>query len=148
MPRPELGMGMRRREFLGFVGNAAAWPMAAQAQKTPIPIGFLASGAAGSANSATQIDAIKQGLRDNGLVEGRDYILESRFSAGNYERFPEMARELAQAGARVILVNTILSVRAAQNVTPPVPVVMLAINDPVGTGLVASLARPPRARSG
>jgi len=82
------------------------------------------------------------GLRDNGLVEGRDYILEARFSAGNYERFPEMARELAQAGARVILVNTILSVRAAQNVTPPVPVVMLAINDPVGTGLVASLARP------
>lgn len=86
------------------------------------------------------------GLRDNGLVEGRDYILEARFSAGNYERFPEMARELAQAGARVILVNTILSVRAAQNVTPPVPVVMLAINDPVGTGLVASLARPEAIR--
>ena len=53
-----------------------------------------------------------------------------------------MARELAQAGARMILVNTIASVRAAQNLTPPLPVVMLAINDPVGTGLIANLARP------
>jgi putative ABC transport system substrate-binding protein len=75
-------------------------------------------------------------------IEGRDYVLETRFAAGNYERFPEMARELAQSGARMILALTIASVRAAQNVTPPVPVVMLAINDPVGTGLVASLARP------
>jgi putative tryptophan/tyrosine transport system substrate-binding protein len=95
-----------------------------------------------SANSAAQTDAIKQGLRDNGLIEGQDYVLESRFPAGNYELFPGMARELAQAGARVILVNTIASVRAAQSLTPPIPVVMLAINDPVGTGLVASLARP------
>src|SRR5260370_16109819 len=105
-------------------------------------MGFLASGTAVSATSAAQIDAIIRGLGDNGLIGGRDYVLESRFSAGNYERFPGLARELAQAGARVILVNTIASVRAAQNVTPPLPVVMLAINDPVGTGLVASLARP------
>src|SRR5260370_41855245 len=105
-------------------------------------MGFLASGTAVSATSAAQIDAIIRGLADNGLIGGRDYLLESCFSAGNYERFPGLARELAQAGARVILVNTIASVRAAQNVTPPVPVVMLAINDPVGTGLVASLARP------
>jgi putative tryptophan/tyrosine transport system substrate-binding protein len=134
---------MRRREFIGLVGGAAAaWPLAANAQKQPIRLGFLASGTAGSASSAVQIGAIKQGLGDNGLIEGRDYVLETRFAAGNYERFPEMARELAQSGARVILALTISSVRAAQNVTPPVPVVMLAINDPVGTGLVASLARP------
>ena len=99
------------------------------------PLGFLASGAAGSANSAVQIDGIKQGLRDNGLIDGQDYILDARFAAGNYERFPELARELAQAGARMILVNTIASVRAAQNLVPPLPVVMLAINDPVGTAL-------------
>src|SRR5260370_34275330 len=134
---------MRRREFIGLAGvTAAAWPLVAHAQKAPIRIGFLASGAAVSATSAAQIDAIIRGLADNGLIGGRDYLLESCFSAGNYERFPGLARELAQAGARVILVNTIASVRAAQNVTPPVPVVMLAINDPVGTGLVASLARP------
>jgi putative ABC transport system substrate-binding protein len=134
---------MRRREFITLLGGTAvAWPGVADAQKAPIRIGFLAAGAAASANSAISIDAIKQGLRENGLIEGQDYVLDARFAAGNYERFPEMARELAQAGARVILVNTIASVRAAQNLNPPVAVVMLAINDPVGTGLIASLARP------
>jgi putative ABC transport system substrate-binding protein len=134
---------MRRREFIGLVGSvAAAWPLTARAQKAAIRIGFMASGAATSANSAAQVDAIRQGLRDNGLMEGKDYLLETRFAAGNYQRFPEMARELAETGVRIILVATIASVRAAQNLTPPVPVVMIAINDPVGSGLIASLARP------
>src|SRR5271170_3340384 len=127
---------MHRRELITLLGGAAlAWPNVARAQKAPVRIGFLASGAAGSANSAVAIDAINQGLRDNGLVERQDYVLESRFPAGNYQLFPELARELAAAGARVILVNTIAAVRAAQNLTPRVAVVMLAINDPVGTGL-------------
>jgi putative ABC transport system substrate-binding protein len=134
---------MRRREFVRLLGGTAvAWPHVANAQKALIRIGFLASGAATSASSATLIDAIRQGMRNNDLIEGRDYVLDSRFAAGDYQRFPEMARELAQAGARVILVNTIASVRAAQNLNPPLPVVMLAINDPVGTGLITSLARP------
>jgi putative ABC transport system substrate-binding protein len=112
---------IRRRELVTLLGGAmAAWPLAARAQKAPIRIGFLASGAAGSLVSASTIDAIKHGLSDNGLFEGRDYVLEVRFAAGNYERFPEFARELAQGGARVILATTIASVRAAQNVTPPV----------------------------
>ena len=134
---------MKRREVIRLAGVAAAGsPFVARAQKAPVRIGFLASGAAASANSADQIDSIKKGLRDNGLTEDRDYVLESRFAAGNYELFPRMARDLADAGARVILVNTIASVRAAQNLAPPVPVVMLAINAPVETGLIASLARP------
>lgn len=134
---------MRRREFIGLVGGVAAgWPLTAGAQKAPIRIGFLASGTATSANSAAQVDAIRQGLRDNGLTDGKDYLLETRFAAGNYQLFPEMAHELAQAGVRVILVATIASVRAAQQLTPPMPVVMIAINDPVGNGLVASLSRP------
>jgi putative tryptophan/tyrosine transport system substrate-binding protein len=103
---------MRRREFIGLVGCVAAgWPLAARAQKMPVSIGFLAAGAAGSANSAAYIDAIKEGLRDNGLIESRDYVLEARFAAGNYDTFPELARELAAKGARVLLVNTIASVR-------------------------------------
>jgi putative ABC transport system substrate-binding protein len=133
---------MRRRDLLGVLGGAAAWPLAARGQKMPIRIGFLASGAAASIASAAQIASINVGLRDNGMIDGRDYVLESRFAAGKYEKFPEMARDLAQAGVRVILTNTIASVRAAQRLTPPVPVVMLAINDPVGAGLIASLARP------
>lgn len=133
---------MKRRQFLGVLGGAAIGLPKAVAQK-PLPrVGFLASGAAASINSEVQVRTIKRGLEANGLVEGRDYIFDARFSAGRYEKFPEMARELAQAGASVILVNTIASVRAAQNLVPPVPVVMISINDPIGTGLIASLARP------
>jgi putative tryptophan/tyrosine transport system substrate-binding protein len=134
---------MRRRQFLAGLGSAAAgWPRPTFAQKAPARIGFLASGAAASISSAYQIKTIKRGLADNGLIEGRDYLLEPRFAAGRYEQFPEMARELAQAGASVILANTIASVRAAQRLVPPVPVVLMSINDPVGAGLISSLARP------
>jgi putative ABC transport system substrate-binding protein len=136
-------MGMQRRHFLAALGSAAAtWPYAARAQKAPARIGILANGAAASLNSAYQIRTIKRGLEDNGLVEGRDYIFEPRFAAGRDERFPQLALELAQAGAAVILANTIPAVRAAHQLAPPLPVVMISIRDPIGTGLVASLARP------
>jgi len=134
---------MRRRQFLGVLGGAVvALPYQAVAQKKLPRIGFLASGAAASINSEVQVKTIKRGLEANGLIEGSDYIFEARFSGGRYERFPELARELAEAGVSVILANTIASVRAAQNLVPPVAVVMMSINDPIGTGLIASLARP------
>jgi putative ABC transport system substrate-binding protein len=124
---------MRRREFISGVGAAAALPFAARAQKAPVRIGFLYAGAAGSVTTAAHLAEINEGLRNNGLIEGRDYVLESRFAAGKYERFPDLARELAQAGVGVILASTISAVRAAQRLTPSVPVVMIAINDPVGS---------------
>jgi putative ABC transport system substrate-binding protein len=134
---------MKRRDFIRLVsGTAAAWPLAGRAQKAPFRIGFLAAGSAASATAEAVTAEINDGLRANGLIEGRDYVLEQRYAAGHYEQFPDMARQLAQVGATVILVNTISAVRAAQQLVPPVPVVMLSINDPVGTGLVASLARP------
>lgn len=134
---------MRRRDLLALIGGATAtWPLGARAQKAPVRIGFLASGAAGSAFSNAQIDNLKEGLRENGLADGRDYVLDTQFAAGNYELFPEMTRKLMLSGARMLLVNTIISARSAQSVSPPVPIVMLNMNDPVGTGLVASLARP------
>jgi hypothetical protein len=133
---------MKRRHFLGVLSGAAIGLPKAVAQK-PLPrVGFLASGAAASINSDVQVRTIKRGLEANGLVEGRDYIFEARFSGGRYEKFPQLARELAQAGVSVILANTIASVQAARNLVPPVPVVMMAIHDPVGMGLIASLARP------
>jgi putative ABC transport system substrate-binding protein len=133
---------MRRRQFLGLLGSVAIGLPKAVAQK-PLPrVGFLASGAAASINSAAQVATLERGLQDNGLVEGRDYVFEVRYAGGHYERFPELARELAQAGARVILVNTIASAHAAQDLVPPVPVVMMSINDPVAMGLIAGLARP------
>jgi hypothetical protein len=91
---------MRRRQFLELLGAAAIGLPKALAQK-PLPrVGFLASGAAASINSAALIATLKQGLEANGLVDGRDYIFESRFSGGHYEKFPELAHEMAQAGAR------------------------------------------------
>lgn len=135
---------MKRRAFIiSLIGcAAAARPLTAAAQKTPARLGWLSSGSATSAVGIGFVAAIKAGLRENGLVEGRDYVLEARYANGAYERFPDLARELAEARVAIIITNTIASVRAAQRVTPPVPVIMCPINDPVGNGLIASLARP------
>jgi putative ABC transport system substrate-binding protein len=87
---------MRRRDFIAALsGAAAALPFAARARKAPVRIGFLYAGGAGSLTAIAQIAEINEGLRNNGLIEGRDYVLESRFAAGKYERFPDLARELA-----------------------------------------------------
>jgi putative ABC transport system substrate-binding protein len=132
---------MRRREFITLLGGAAAgWPLAARAQQKSASIGFLGAGAADT--SASLIDALKQGLRENGLIEGKDYVLELRWAEGHYERFPTFARELADHGARVIIVNTVAAARAAQRDTSVIPIVMATMNDPVGNGLIATLARP------
>src|SRR5947209_3934598 len=140
---------MRRRAFLSLLGGATlVHSKLARAQKSPVRIGFLASGRATSAYSLAQIEAIRVGLADNGLVEKRDYILETRFAAGDYARFPDLAKDLARSEATIILTNTIASVRAAQALSPPVAVVMLSINDPVQAGLIKSLAKTGNSTTG
>src|SRR6266446_3640355 len=134
---------MKRREFIMLTGGgaAAAWPpLRASAQQKAATIGFLGAGAADT--SAQLVDAFKQGLGENGLVEGMDYLLEPRWAEGEYERFAAFARELVEQNARVIVVTTIAAARAAQRATSVIPIVMASINDPVGSGIVASLARP------
>jgi len=134
---------MKRREFIVLIGGAAAtaWsPVRASAQQKAATIGFLGAGAADT--SAQLVDALKQGLGENGLVEGKDYVLEPRWAEGEYERFAAFARELVEQNARVIVVTTIAAARAAQRATTVIPIVMASINDPVGSGIVASLARP------
>ena len=138
-----MGPDMKRREFIiSLAGTAAVWPLAATAQKAPARIGWLSSGSEKSAVGLGFVADIKDGLRENGMIEGRDYMLEARYADGVYERFPDLVRELVQARVAIIVTNTIASVRAAQRITPPVPIVMCPINDPVGNGLIASLARP------
>ena len=110
------------------------------AQQKSASIGFLGAGAADT--SAPLIEALKQGLRENGLIEGKDYVLEPRWAEGHYERFPAFARELVDNGVRVIVVPTVAAARAAQRASSTIPIVMALMNDPVGNGLVASLARP------
>jgi putative tryptophan/tyrosine transport system substrate-binding protein len=133
---------MLRRQFISLVGGAASWPIWAHAQRSPVRLGLLASGTAGSIFTTLQVNAINQGLRNVGLIDGRDYLIEARFAAGNYGRFPALARELAETGVSVILASTIASVRAAQTLSPPIPIVMISTNDPVGAKLVASLSQP------
>src|SRR3954454_14747553 len=136
------GDRMRRREFITLLACAASWPMGAYAQRSLKRVGVLASGTAGSNFSTLQVNAINQGLRNVGLIEGRDYLIDVRFAAGNYGRFPALVRELAETGVSVILASTIASVRAAQSLSPPIPIVMISTNDPVGAKLVVSLSQP------
>lgn len=140
---------MRRREFITLVGGAAAmWPHVAQAQKPRLVIGFLGSQAAVPPPTDPQTIALHQGFLDHGLIQDRDFIFEQRFTAGDDQRFPEFARDLARLDARMILANTPAGVRAVQRLDPPIPVVMVIMNDPVGAGLVASLAHPGNLTTG
>jgi putative ABC transport system substrate-binding protein len=131
---------MNRRNLIALLGGAAAWPLAAAAQSPPARLALLGSGSAQS--SMIFVDALKQGLADNGLVEGRDYVLDLRWAEGQYARFPALAADVAKQGPRVILATTIAAVRAAQRASPTTPVVMTSLNDPVAAGLIASLGRP------
>ena len=112
----------------------------AQGNAPPARIGFILPNS--EAANAPQLSAFKQGMRENGLVEGKDYVLDVVHADGNYERLPALAKELLQRAPAVIVANTSPGVRAAQLATRTVPIVMVSINDPVGSGLVASLARP------
>jgi len=129
-----------RRAFISLLGGAAAgWPLVARAQQPAMPvIGVLGSGFA--ASSAIFIDAFKQGMSENGLFEGRDYLLDVRWAEADYTRLAALATELMQRKSRVIIVTTIPAVRAAQQIAPATPLVMTGLIDPVGAGLIASLA--------
>ena len=133
---------MKRREFLTVVGGAAAWIVPAQAQKKLPVIAFLNSGAADATASKMLMSLTEAGLRDEGLVQGRDYVFVTRWANGDPTRFPALAAELLEGHPSAIIVGTILAVKAAQNLTRTVPIVMTGMNDPVAAGLVASLARP------
>ena len=85
---------MRRREFIAFLGSAAVWPRVARAQFKPAIIGVLGSGSAQS--SAFLIDALKKGMNENGLAEGRDYVLDVRWAEGDYTRFAALALQLLE----------------------------------------------------
>jgi putative ABC transport system substrate-binding protein len=131
---------LKRREFITLLGSTAVWPRVARGEFKPAIIGVLGSGSARS--SAFLIDALKEGMNENGLAEGRDYVLDVRWAEGDYTRFAALAFELLERKSSVIIVTTIAAARAAQQVAPATPIVMTGLIDPVGAGLIASLARP------
>jgi len=133
---------MMRREFITLLGGAAAaWPLAARAQQpSRLPtIGFL--GADPSIESK-RVAAFVQRLRELGWIDGRNLAIEYRWAEGRNERFAENAAELVRLKVDVIVTVATVPTLAAKQVTAAIPIVFAASGDPVGTGLVAALARP------
>jgi putative ABC transport system substrate-binding protein len=117
-----------------------ALPFPAQAQQaTKIPrIGILRVGSSGD----PYVEAFRQGLRDLGYVEGRNITIEYRYAEGKENRLAELAADLVRLKVDIIVVGGTQAITAVKNATQTIPIVMGASSDPVGTGLVASLARP------
>jgi putative tryptophan/tyrosine transport system substrate-binding protein len=133
---------MRRRDFIIAVGNAAAaWPLAARAQQSgKIPtIGFLGTVTPSAWDPWTA--AFVKRLRELGWIEGRTVAIEYRWAEGRRERFAEIAAEFVRLNVNIIVTSGGAGVAAKQG-TSTIPIVLLLANDPVGGGLVASLARP------
>jgi putative ABC transport system substrate-binding protein len=131
---------MRRREFLCVVAAIAARPLAADAQGLPV-VGFLTS--LGRNDRPNLADAFRKGLREAGVIEGRDAAIEYRFAENQYDRLPALAADLvARRVAVIAATGGGSSVLAAKASTTSIPVVFLTAGDPVREGYVASLNRP------
>ena len=133
---------MRRRLVLALAAGALAAPLVSLAQQPTrlVRIGFLHS--ASLQGSEPQLQAFRAGLRDLGYVEGKNYQFEFRWGEGRLERLPALAAELVQSKVDVIVAASSPSIVAAKQATRTIPIVMPLSSDPVGDGLVASLAHP------
>jgi putative tryptophan/tyrosine transport system substrate-binding protein len=131
---------MRRREFVGLMGGAAAWPLMAQAQQAKPVIGFLSSGA--PEQSAEALKAFSSGLGEGGFVEGRNVAIEFRWGDG-YDRLAAMASDLVQRKVMAIVAaGGVPSAKAAKAATDTIPIIFNVGADPVAFGIVSSLNRP------
>ena len=135
---------MRRRKFLGLVGGAAAWPTMARAQQAERMrrIGVLMNLTAEDAESQERVAHFLQGLRHLGWVDGRNVRIDYRWPGADPARFRAYAAELAASAPDVILAYTSQAVMAVQQATPTVPIVFVAVIDPVGANVVESLSHP------
>jgi putative ABC transport system substrate-binding protein len=132
---------VKRREFIMLLGSAAAWPLAARAERTGEPlIGVLFAGA--EEPNEHNLTAFRDGMRQLGYVEGGNVRFEFRFANGHLDRLPALAVELISLNPRVIVSAPLPAHLAARRATDVIPIVMATGADPVGFGLVASLAHP------
>jgi len=131
---------MRRRDFLAQLAGAAAWPFAAHAQGKAHRIGFMGNSTAEL--EANLVGAFRDGLRALGYQEERNLTIEYRWANGEYDRFPKLVAELLAANVEAIVTAGTPAALAVKRATTKVPLVMVAVGDPVGTHIVSSLARP------
>jgi putative ABC transport system substrate-binding protein len=134
---------VRRREFITLLGGAAvAWPLAARAQqRVRLPtVGFM--GASTPAAQGHMVAALVQRLRELGWIEGRTIEIEYRWAEGRNERYGEIAAEFVRRRVDVIITHGTQASTAAKQATSVIPIIAAVVGDPVGTGLVASLAQP------
>jgi putative ABC transport system substrate-binding protein len=135
---------MRRREFVGLVGGAAAlsslWPLAADAQPAKVPtIGVLLTG---NPEPEVFLKDFRDALGERGYTEGQNVQLEVRSAEGNSSLLPEKAADLVRLNVDIIVASLTPAIQAAKQATNDIPIVMAPAGEPVGTGLVVSLARP------
>jgi ABC-type uncharacterized transport system substrate-binding protein len=132
---------INRRAFIGtLTGGLLAAPLAAEAQSAgKVPrIGYLGT----RTPSDFGLDAFRQGLAELGWVENRNIVIEYRFAEGNFDRLPDLAAELIRLEVDILVTHSTPGAAAGKNATDTIPIVMIAVGDPVGLGLIVSLARP------
>jgi putative ABC transport system substrate-binding protein len=134
---------MRRREFIALVGGAASWPHGATAQQSvaPIRIGFLPLGSPSNFYDQSLVDAFQKGLRKVGLIENQDVTIDVVWVSSEPE-FPSAVRNLMQRGAKLLVTAGSSASAAAKRYTSAAPIVFVAVGNPIGIGLVETLAWP------
>jgi putative ABC transport system substrate-binding protein len=130
---------MKRRQFITLLGGAAVWPIAAVAQQPKVwRIGVLAA----VPPTPVMLSAFRDGLRGRGYVEGQNLSIDVRWPQGSFDQDPSVVTELVSSNVDVIVAWPTLATIAARGATATTPIVMVAVGDPIGSGLIASLARP------